>query len=417
MRAAATALLTSVALAGCLQNEQLDLDGDGDTDTDVKDTEEPVELHLDGGVDLLIVVDNSISMAQEQKMLETSVFHLVNSLVNPFGQDFVFPVDDVRAAVVSTNMGFSANGVSGDEYWPGDMVSECQGFGDDGAFQVSTETTVSIETDAIPCGDALLHCPPDWKCEFGESCIGRCEPPTPGETELACPELGESYAETSPEAPNGDLSLEVACLSSLGTDGCGFEQQLSSAVRATRRPGQEWFFRDNAALGVMIVSDEDDCSMRDNAGLFGADEVADQSQMKINIACGENPEFLLGVEEIVDALATVKGGVEEAVFFAAIVGVPPGEVCEGRGDAIAGCLLTPEMQLVPELVGSTWFFRQACSRSAGDPPVEVTKAYPGRRFVELAQSFGSRGYVYSICNDDWMPAMAGFASIIAPTMY
>jgi len=415
MRAAATALLTSIALAGCLQNEQLDLDGDGDADTDMPDTEEPVALNLDGGVDLLIIVDDSISMAQEQQMLQTSVFHLVNSLAHPFEVDFPFPVDDVRAAVISTNMGFSASGESGDALWPGDVPAPCTGLGDDGAFQVSSEEAVFIEADAIPCADSVLHCPPEWHCGFGESCIGRCNPPTPGDIELACPKLGESFAETSKEEPNEDLSLELACLASLGTSGCGFEQQLSSAVGATRREDQEWFFRDNAALGVMIVSDEDDCSMRDNAGLFATDEVANQSLMKVNIACGSHPEFLLDVEEIVDALAVVKGGVEEAVFFAAIVGVPQVDACEGRGDKIDGCLLQPDMQLVPELADSTWYYRPACERFVDT--TQVTKAYPGRRFVELAQSFGSRGYVFSICNDDWMPAMAGFANIIAPAMY
>jgi hypothetical protein len=68
------------------------------------------------------------------------------------------------------------------------------------------------------------------------------------------------------------------------------------------------------------------------------------------------------------------------------------------------------MQLVPEEVGSTWLWTPACVREEGN--TEVTRAWPARRFVELAQSFGDRGYVYSICNADWSPAMSELAQLI-----
>ena len=44
---------------------------------------------------------------------------------------------------------------------------------------------------------------------------------------------------------------------------------------------------------------------------------------------------------------------------------------------------------------------------------EVTTARPGRRYVELAQLFGEHGYVYSICNADWEPAISNFSKILA----
>lgn len=52
----------------------------------------------------------------------------------------------------------------------------------------------------------------------------------------------------------------------------------------------------------------------------------------------------------------------------------------------------------------------ACTREEDDE--EVTRAWPGRRFVELAELFGERGYVYSICNGDWSPAMSELAAMI-----
>jgi hypothetical protein len=58
-------------------------------------------------------------------------------------------------------------------------------------------------------------------------------------------------------------------------------------------------------------------------------------------------------------------------------------------------------------------FRPACERHAEDPDVPVTSARPGRRYVKVAESFGANGYVYSICNADWSPAMKEIAKVIA----
>jgi hypothetical protein len=43
----------------------------------------------------------------------------------------------------------------------------------------------------------------------------------------------------------------------------------------------------------------------------------------------------------------------------------------------------------------------------------VTIGRPGRRFVEVVQLFGDHGYVYSICREDWGPAMRDIARMIA----
>ena len=57
-----------------------------------------------------------------------------------------------------------------------------------------------------------------------------------------------------------------------------------------------------------------------------------------------------------------------------------------------------------------YFFRPACDRWEGDE--QVTKARPGRRYVELVQDFGANGYVFSICNADWTAAVDGIAQMI-----
>jgi hypothetical protein len=406
------AALCTVAIAACDEVSELNDPSDTDTSTDTSGTGDDLVPPPMNALDVIFVVDDSISMSQEQAILSTSIFHLIATLTTP-RVDWPYPaVDDVRIAVITTNMGFSADGESGDAYWPGDMVAACQGFGDDGKFQEMAVSSVSIQDGVIPCWGVPGECPPDWVCAAeGSSVDTFCQDPNPGSS-TSCPALDGDYAGTTVADPNSALALQVACLTSVGTQGCGFEQQLASVARATSRENQAWFFRENAGLGIVVVSDEDDCSMDDAAGLFATPEVADQSAMKINIACGENPEYLHDPAWFIDAFAAAKGGVEAAVFVAAIVGVPQGTGCEGLGDAIPGCLLQPEMQLAalqPE--GNTWYYAPACTREMG--AVEVTIAYPGRRFVQLAESMGDNAFVYSICNDNWMPAMESFAAIMA----
>jgi hypothetical protein len=75
------------------------------------------------------------------------------------------------------------------------------------------------------------------------------------------------------------------------------------------------------------------------------------------------------------------------------------------------------MQLSPEQPGgegTLWYFRPACERYLGAGAEEpVTRAYPGRRYVELAaENFGNLGYVYSICNADWSPAFEEIGTAI-----
>jgi hypothetical protein len=61
----------------------------------------------------------------------------------------------------------------------------------------------------------------------------------------------------------GTLEETFSCIAELGTDGCGFEQHLESVKRAldsAATPQNQGFLRPDAALLIIIVADEDDCS-------------------------------------------------------------------------------------------------------------------------------------------------------------
>jgi hypothetical protein len=393
----------------------------------------PTELKADNmqpggfdGVDLLVMVDDSSSMQQEQTILATSFFPLVNSLANPIRTDFPetnwpFPAAEaLRLAVVTSNMGFSSgDGDENDEFWPDEIPSACVGTGDNGKFKDIDAASVTIQSGVIPCDESASQCPSGWTCEGigADTGVGVC---TSASTSVSCPDLSTAWAETSEDDPNASFAIQAACLADQGTTGCGFEQQLASVARALTREDQEAFIVPSHLLTILIVSDEEDCSMEDGEGLFAQPEVADDFN-KWNVACGENPTFLFDPGEFYQTFIDKKGA--GGVVFAVIAGVPYEEqdpegaaACQGLGNELGDCLGQVAMQLdMEQPSGTTWYYHPACTRSVDS--VEVTKAYPGRRYVDLAvNNFGNMSYVYSICNDDWSPAMADIARIIAAQM-
>jgi len=371
-RRAAACLAAAIAIAGCDHVEPTQI---------CPAHEETVKNHgmIGGyeGLDLLIAVDNSGSMAEEQQILAGAVIDLINALVDPpVGWPYA-SADDVRVAVVSSDVGLDPAPAWYD-------FPSCSGHGDDGQFQIyGPGKTVVLDAGVVDC-----------------------------------PALDGAWAATEEDQANPALALQTACLTALGTAGCGFEQQLKSTERGLARDDQSGFIRFDSLLAVLVISDEEDCSV-ESEQLFAEEEIQDPSAGEVNLACGRHPEHLFEPAFFRERLIEIKGN--DGVAFAAIVGVPPGDgdgpgACEGSGHELGECLDLPGMQLVEVQEGAqdAWFYRPACERYEGDEL--VTKARPGRRFVELAEEFGSLGYVYSICNEDWSPAVEDFAKLIAENL-
>ena len=86
----------------------------------------------------------------------------------------------------------------------------------------------------------------------------------------------------------GDIADAFACYASVGTGGCGFEHQLAS-VRAALDGCESdagciqrqnvGFFRQDAYLAIIILTDEDDCSAPSNSTLFDPTQTTLNSQL------------------------------------------------------------------------------------------------------------------------------------------
>jgi hypothetical protein len=412
-----------------------DSDADSDSDSDVDsdsdsdgDTEESECSDFDG-VDLLVIVDNSSSMRQEQQILGTSFYTLINALIDPVDEDAPTIVENFRLAVVSSDMGLQYGENGETEGFPYDSsiitCTDQDPQGDNGAFHTDMDKAIDVGDEIIECTEDATQCPKGWECPDGY-----CKTPSgDGMEAVDCPDLdsGDLFAESTEDDPNKKFATQVACLSQLGTDGCGVEMQLESGLRGLSSSDQSVFLKDNHLLAVIVVSDEEDCSVKDK-GLYESEEwksgleylESDPDSGRLNTACNlpeENEEnFLFDTSRYREQLIALKDGHEEAVFFAAIVGVPKGSSspCQGRGDKIGDCLDHDDMQLEIKIYDKSGkkykHFAPACEREEGEET--VTQARPGRRFVKVAQEFGKKSYVYSICNEDWSDAMKEIANLL-----
>ena len=82
-----------------------------------------------------------------------------------------------------------------------------------------------------------------------------------------------SDADMMPNYSDANLSDVLQCIALLGDFGCGFEHQLASIDRALGGDGQlpstnAGFLRPEAALAIVILTNEDDCSAPANTELY-----------------------------------------------------------------------------------------------------------------------------------------------------
>jgi hypothetical protein len=319
------------------------------------------------GVDILVVVDNSGSMEAEQRMLETAFPELVRSILtgtDSTGEIVHPPLRNLHVGVVSTDMGVAGYNIGTCDLDPL--------YGDDGILQ--NEPRLS---------DCDSGYPTFLSYEIGDM----------DEPDMAVVDR---------------LSRDFGCIAVLGTDGCGFEQQLEAGRKALMEhsaPGgaNAGFLRDNTILAVLFVTDEEDCSAADPT-LFDTDGLP----YSLNLRCYYESGKLHAIERYVEAFKGLRRDPDNDLVLGFIVGVPPGvEACNGTGDEIGDCLGLPEMG--ERVNGEGDLLEYVCMYPPGCTPGRdgdcTSEAFPARRFVQLAQQFGENAVVSSICADSFIPAV------------
>jgi hypothetical protein len=318
-------------------------------------------------VDLLVLVDNSGSMKEEQDNLAANMPGLIATLTNPGDQDGdgeADPgVDTLHIGVISTDMGTGGEGT---------LCSNAEA-GDDGVLQHLPSTEVE-----------------------------------------GCDATYPSFL-TYDAAGDESIGLDFECIAKLGTGGCGFEQQLAAVEKALTvhaAPGaaNDGFLRRDALLAVLLVTDEEDCSAAD-PHLFDNQDSSLGSVM--DLRCYEHPEMLRSVDEFVTSILSVKPDHPEDIVVAAITGVPADLVALGEGqygqdaDEFEDVLNDSRMQEIVDVSGGRLV--PSCDVAG------LGLAYPPRRIVQFVEQMdleGASGIVQSICQADWGPTMAAIQRLI-----
>ena len=361
-------------------------------------------------IDVLFVVDDSGSMAQEQAALGQQLPRMARALasgdLDGDGEQEFPPPNDVQLGVVSSDMGLPSTF----------DIDKCTGLGDDGLL--ARAATRATGTDCARQSPAFIRY--DANSD-------------------ALEQLGHDFS----------------CLAMLGTDGCGFEQPLEAGLKALWPSADErvrflGLDQDSSTFGhgdaanagfsraergsipslllIVVLSDEDDCSATDsslftpNAYLSPDDPLLAQG---LNMRCARNPERLFPIARYANALRMLRPGAEQLVLFAAITGVPPARVSrealaeldygddEAREAFYQALLDDPQMQErlddndTPDPQDDT--LRPACE-SAG------ALAYPARRISQLAREFGRDGMVQSICQPDFAETIGFLLERVAARM-
>lgn len=245
-----------------------------------------------GKVDLLLAVDNSISMAEKQKLFAKAVPELVKRLVNPRcvstqGEVVAEPATPDTPCPAGSTREFDAVR----DLHVGVITSSLGSHGANGAKDVCVQANDDDHAHLIPSvranvpsydGKGYLKWDPD----------GQASPP----------------GESDPQAFASSLG---AMITAAGETGCGYEAQLESVYRflvdpeppqsiqlqgtltvptgvdATLLEQRANFLRPDSSVVVLMLTDENDCSVQDEG--YGWLIARSSAMFRSTSVCAANP--------------------------------------------------------------------------------------------------------------------------------
>lgn len=321
-------------------------------------------------VDVLFVIDNSRAVIEQQWAMRDAVGPFLRSLatgdVDGDGAPDAAPLD-VHAGVISSDMG---------------------------------------DGDAALCAGGRL-----------------------GDGVLITDSPGLCATSTDPVLRSADgvelLVENAGCRVLLGQDGCEVEQPLEALLKAitpsTDRsfelypPGSvghadganAGFLRADSVLVVVLMLDEDDCSLADPRLFTDDPRYAGSPIGATGVRCAEHPEALHPVSRYVEALRRVRPELVDVVF-AEIVGIPQ-DVSPAAGAPIDFDTILADPRMVPTADDAGFALLSSCQ----DP--RTSPQHPPPRLVRFLQDLereGARAAITTGCDfDTYDPMLAHVASL------
>jgi len=325
-----------------------------------------------GELDVVLMVDNSNSMTEEQLALAEQLPRMARVLatgdLDGDGEQDFPALHSVRVGIVTPDMGSGEFEI---------MTCEEPG-GDDGRLRSA-----------------------------GNADIEGCDMSYPRFAELD-EEGGVSSVE--------EFVHHVECVAQAGIGGCGFEQQLESVLKAVtpstsdiRFAGGDTghgdganagFIRDESIVAYILLTDEGDCSVADTS-LFNP---ARDDLGPLNTRCYQTPEMLRPADRYMDGLSALREDPDD-VIFSLVAGVPVDLIADGEDTDFDAILSDERMDIRVDPSNPNELLPSCASRNG--------MAYPPRRMVEVAESFGDNGVLGSICQEDFRPVIGAILERVA----
>jgi hypothetical protein len=389
-------------------------------------------------LDMVFMIDDSPSMAPKVSKLAQQLPKMLAALKDP--NDGRYP--DLRVAIIDSDLGTGGAYPSG-PCGPTASLDGSNNFGDLGNFQMPGAASCGANADAL------------W-------------------LEYAWKPL--NYDKTL------DIGQVFGCLAgNLGALGCGQEHQLQSFEFALAAPNlhqnqsgglQNTFLRPNAYLGLVILSDEDDCSAASNDGMFGdKPELRGEStslrcatrahqcggvnltdtipgyptsaKFEANFAdCAARTDAcpnatdgnaatdtsgpttcspLKDIHHLVQEIKALKADPENQIMVAGIFGWPRTEADLANAKYKIDLVPGPRPEDVDNQQGQVWDSWPVCydpDHQPADPATFDADAWGwgaqgGLRISAFIDEFGMNGLKFSICQRDFSAAMKIFGDSIA----
>jgi hypothetical protein len=331
-----------------------------------------IPIKLNRKIDLLFVIDDSPSMLDKQTNLKANFANFINVLNTIEGG-----LPDIHIGVVTSDLG--TKGADDATAGPpiGSGQGACSGSGKSGNLRTDPSVTGPFISDTLNADGSRTT----------------------------------NYT--------GSLTAAFSALASAGANGCGFEQHIEAAKRAlvATNTANTGFLRSDALLAIVIIADEDDCSMSKSSllgpdintlgalqsfrctrfGITCATGGADSNAMnqvgpKANCNSNESSAYLTKISGYVSFFKGLKSDPNN-VIVAAIAGAPTPFDVELRVPPGGGTA-------IPALAHSCSYTDAMNTTQVADPPTRI------KQFLD---SFPNRSTFSTICQQD----LSGGLTLIA----
>jgi hypothetical protein len=319
------------------------------------------EINPIRNVDIIFVIDNSGSMMEEQANLVRNFPLFMDELAGLQGADF-------QIASVTTDLGAGTGSANQGCNVPG---------GDRGVF-----CSVRGNDFCTRCGVDITR--------------------------------GRFLRTVNPNF-TGNIRSVFSCMSTFGTQGCGYEHSVGALRKALLAPENAGFIRPDAYLAFVLITDEDDCSAADDSTMF----VTPRAGQDFSLVCALEAHTCGGMHNTgttpVDRPLSECSAADDGLLLpmgqliADVIGVkkdPQLIIASGIfGWPLPGQEATARYQIsgVPNLAS-----RPVCQSANGS----AIAAIRVKRFVEAFPNHST----YSICQNDFREAMRSIAQKIRVTV-